>query len=153
MALGRPTRDQVFLDRFDNLPNPTIMVGSVEHRNNGEYPLPNVDASLAIHGSAAYYIPLNPELWKSYVAVPTNQGQRGGIASRQTMMFDPRNSPSRSQMSEGYTIPIQQFGAQILWETPSGQHTAGQNARQPSTKFASPFSTTQPIPTRMPWDL
>lgn len=155
MALGKPTRDQVFLDD-SGVPLRTFVgptTSETENRPFQGYPTPNGDASMSSYGVPVYYIPLNAEIAKSYVISPTDQGQRGGIASRQTMMKDPRNTPSRSQFNEGYTIPVQQFGAQILWETPSGQHTAGQLPRQPSTKLASPFTTSDPIHTRMPWDL
>ena len=153
MALGKSTRDQVFLDD-SGVPSTNVQpfIAS-DHRGLITYPLPNVDASLGSKGIPNFYIPINPEIAKAYVINPTNQGQRGGVAARQSMMNDPRNSPSRSQKSEGYTVPIQQFGAQITWETPSGQHTAGKLPTQPSTKLASPFSTSSPIATRMPWDV
>jgi hypothetical protein len=153
-ALGRPTRDQVFLKNWDNLPQPIIAApGHLEARPIGLYQTPNTDAAMGQNSQPVHYLGLNPEIAKAYTIVPTNQGQRGGIASRQVMMMDPRNSPSRSQFSEGYTIPIQEFGAQILWQTPSAQHTAGKVLTQPSTKLASPFTTSSPIPTRMPWDV
>lgn len=153
MALGKPTPDQKFSQTFGVVAPLLAPSTNAEVQQLAGYPQPNVDASMASHGVPVYYVPLNLSIAKSYVINPTDQGQRGGIASRQVMMKDPRNSPARSQMSEGYTIPLQQFGAQLLWETPSGQHTAGKHLTQPSTKLASPFGTSVPITTRMPWDL
>jgi hypothetical protein len=92
-----------------------------------------------------------PEVAKANFLAPSNQGHRAALDSRQSMMYDPRNNPSRSQMSEGYTQPIQQFAASNTWQI-AGQTSVGQRAKQPSTKFVSPFSSL-PIPTRMPWDL
>lgn len=151
MALGKSTRDQVSLDDSGVTENRGVVTREIGFIPMA--PTPNMDAALGSHGVPNFYARINPEIAKSYVINPTNQGQRGGVASRQVMMNDPRNSPSRSQKSEGYTIPIQLFTSQILWETPSGQHTAGKLPSQPSTKLASPFSTSNPIPTRMPWDL
>ena len=153
MALGLPSRDQVFM-QDDGLPlvryYPTPGA-SVEQQSF--YPEPDYQASVGAIGVANRYIRLNPEIAKSYVINPTNQGQRAGIAARASMMFQPRNSPSRSQISEGYTIPIQDFTANNVWETPSGQHTAGEVQSQPSIKRVSPFTTSSPIQTRMPWDV
>lgn len=153
MALGYSGRDQAFLQTFGT-PPPTIApnVGFTGMGYTSMDPHPNQNAANAALGVPLYYIGINPELYKSYVGVPTNQGQRGGIAARQSMMFDPRNSPSRSQKSEGYTIPVQTFRSTNPWQTPTNQNTAAAVRSQPSTKFASPFST-DPIPTRMPWDL
>ncbi len=142
---GTGTRDQVFLQSFGT-PPPTIDPHKVVN------PYPSVAIAQAAQGVPNYYIPLNPEIWKSYVAYPTNQGQRAAIAQRQSMMFDPRNSPSRSQFVENYTDPIQTFVAGNTWETPSGLSSKGERMRQPSTRAVSPFASV-PIPTRMPWDL
>lgn len=65
-----------------------------------------------------------------------------------TMANDPRNTPSRSQYSQGYTAPFQYFASSNTWQTPSGQQSRGRRAVQPSTKFAGPRA---PIPTAMPW--
>lgn len=102
-------------------------------------------------GSAAFYGRMVPEVAKANFLAPSNQGHRAAIDSRQSMMFDPRNSPSRSQFSEGYTDAIQVFAASNTWQI-AGATSKGVRARQPSTKFVSPFSSL-PIPTRMPWDL
>lgn len=153
MALGKPTPDQKFSETFGVVAPLTAPQQTYEVRSVQGYPNPNTDASMSAQGIPNYYVPLNIEIAKSYVIHPTNQGQRGGIAARQVMMNDPRNSPSRSQFNEGYTIPIQQYGAQITWETPSAQNTAGKLPTQPSMKLASPFTSAAPIPTRMPWDL
>jgi hypothetical protein len=152
MALGKPNPNERMLQDGAELISRPQEPTSTEQRPF-QYPMPNADASMAAFGIPVYYGALNLSIAKSYTIHPTNQGQRGGIASRQAMMFDPRNSPSRSQFNEGYTVPIQQYGATLLWDTPSGQHTAGKRQVQPSTKLASPFSTNVPIKTRMPWDL
>lgn len=149
MALGNPSRDQVFLRTFGT-PQPITNSPFSDMERNAYDPTPNQDASVNTHGTPVTYIPLNPEIAKAYVIHPTNQGQRAAIAQRETMMFQPRNSPSRSQFSQGYTNPIQEFEASLLWDTPSGQHTAGKRQSQPSMKFVGP---TTPIVTRMPWDL
>jgi len=153
MALSDKQAQKEYLDSYGR-PAPVVspVVGHVGMNYLPAVPSPNMDAGLASRGVPNFYIPMNIEIAKAYVVNPTNQGQRGGIAARQTMMMDPRNSPSRSQFSEGYTIPIQQFTSNNTWQTPSGQNTAGVPQRQPSTKFVSPFSA-PPIPTRMPWDL
>lgn len=153
MALGRPTADQAMLTTEDGVVQREQLPTNVEHRPFPGYPTPNADAGMAAFGVPIYYGQINLSIAKSYTIHPTNQGQRGGIAARQVMMNEPRNSPSRSQFNEGYTIPVQQFGAQLTWDTPSGQHTAGKHLTQPSTKLASPFATAVPMRTRMPWDL
>lgn len=96
---------------------------------------------------------LSVEVAKANFLAPTNQGHRAAISSRGSMMYDPRNNPSRSQFQEGYTAPLQLFAASNTYNTPNGATVkSGIRAQQPSTKFVSPFSTL-PIPTRMPWDL
>lgn len=96
---------------------------------------------------------MSVEVAKANFIAPTTQGHRAAIASRGSMMYDPRNSPSRSQFQEGYTAPIQMFAASNTYNTPNGPTVqSGQRAKQPSTKFVSPFSNL-PIPVRMPWDL
>lgn len=153
-AIATSTRDEAFLDSYGS-PPPTISPDSHgENRGLGRvgFPYPNVDASYASHAIPLIYIPLNPEIAKSYVISPTNQGQRAAIASRQSMMYDPRNSPARDQKSEGYTTPVQEFVSVNEWQTPSGLSSKGERTRQPSTKAVSPFARV-PIPTRMPWDL
>ncbi len=151
MALGA-TRDQAFLRSF-GAPPPTIRPDAGES-TLGHASLPYEDRVLATHGQtpSINYIGVNPEIAKSYVINPTNQGQRAAIASRQSMMYDPRDNPSRSQMSQGYTDPAQEFVATNTWQTPSGLSSKGERQRQPSTKEVSPFGRV-PIPTRMPWDL
>lgn len=99
------------------------------------------------------YSRLSVEVAKANFIAPSNQGHRAAMASRRSMMYDPRNSPDRSQFQEGYTAPIQQFASSNTYNTPNGATVqSGNRARQPSTKFVSPFSYL-PIPTRMPWDL
>jgi hypothetical protein len=150
---GVGTRDEAFLETFGS--PPPIISDDVGHSGDLGRAIvtnPNVIASEAAMGVPNYYIPINPSIWKSYVAVPTNQGQRGGIAARQSMMFDPRNSPSRSQFVQAYTDPVQSFAAGNTWQTPSGLSSKGNRGNQPSIRKVSPFSTV-PIPTRMPWDL
>lgn len=109
-------------------------------------------AVVAAH-SNPYYIGINPEIAKSYVIEPTAQGQRGAMQQRQSMMFDPRNSPSRSQFQQGYTEPIQQFAASNTWQIAAGSDSVSKPARQPSLKQVSPFTSSAPISTKMPWDL
>ena len=152
-------RDQTFLDSFGR--TSPILAKDTESLLKGNaglgramQPSPGVASSLqsASH-NMGMYIAINPEIWKSYVAAPTNQGQRAAIAARQSMMYDPRNSPSRSQFSQGYTAPIQSFKSNNTWQTPTGSEpSGGLRQRQPSLKAVSPF-VSAPIPTRMPWDL
>lgn len=97
------------------------------------------------------YSRLNPSIAKAYFIAPTNQGQRAGKASRQSLMYDPRNSPSRSQFMQGYTPPLQVFASSNTWQI-AGATSKGTRAKQPSLKFVSPFGR-NPIPVRMPWDL
>jgi hypothetical protein len=151
MALGA-TRDQAFL-RGEGSPPPTIRP-DVGYSNLGHAGLPYEEQVIAAHAQtpSLLYVGINPSIAKAYLIAPTNQGQRGGIAARQSMMYDPRNSPARSQMSEGYTDPAQVFRASNTWQTPSGLSSKGERERQPSTKAVSPFARV-PIPTRMPWDL
>lgn len=151
MALGRSPRDQQFLRSFGS-PLPIINSDAghftgVESRSF--YPTPNQDA-VSTNGPAQY-IGMQVEMQKSRNIAPTNQGHRAALASRRSMMIDPRDNPSRSQVNEGYTIPVQEFRAVNAWQTPSGQNTAGKRQSQPSMKFVSPFNS--PIKTRMPWDL
>src|ERR1051326_8637181 len=103
-------------------------------------------------GVPNFYIGLNPEIAKAYVINPTNQGQRAGIASRMSMMYDPRNNPSTSQRLTAYTDPIQDFIPGNTWNQDSGLSSKGARIRQPSTRAASPF-VSNPIPVKMPWDL
>lgn len=79
---------------------------------------------------------------------PFNQAFRASQAQRAVMFNDPRNSPSRSQFSEGYTSPFQYFAASNTWQTPAGQSSRGRRASQPSIKFAGPRVLIQ---TAMPW--
>lgn len=151
MALGKRGIDQMGLNTTVGIIVPLQPTVDKDRMPSGVQP--NVDASMNSFGIPVFYGNINPEIAKSYYIHPTSQGQRAAVASRQSMMFDARNSPSRSQKNEGYTLPIQQYGAQITWATPSGQNTAGKRQSQPSIKQASPFSTAVPIPTRMPWDL
>ncbi len=148
-ASGVSTRDEAFTQSFGT-PPPTIsnqqLAPQQFHIN------PNVTAGRAAIGVPNYYIPINAEIAKSYVIPPTNQGQIAAIAQRRSMMYDPRNSPSRSQFSQGYTDPLQYFSAGNTWNQDSGLSSKGQRLRQPSTKAVSPFANL-PIPTRMPWDL
>jgi hypothetical protein len=102
--------------------------------------------------SAAFYSSFVPEVAKANFIAPSNQGHRAALDSRQSMMYDPRNSPSRSQFSEGYTQAIQVFAASNTWQLTGPVDSPGTRAKQPNQKFVSPFSSL-PIPTRMPWDL
>jgi len=165
MGLTNVNPDQVFLNSFGT-PSPTLASDPVIIGNG-----PGANDRFAAAQSASfnmgYYIGINPSIWKSYVAHPTNQGQRAAVMQRAGPMMGvtgtnpettrPRNNPSRSQFSEGYTLPIQFYtggatGAGNTWQTPSGRNSKGERLSQPSTKAVSPFSS-MPIPTRMPWDL
>lgn len=92
------------------------------------------------------------EIAKANFLSPSVQGHTAALASRQSLMFDPRNSPSRSQFSEGYTQPLQVFAASNTWQLAGPTDSPGTRAKQPNQKFVSPFSSL-PIPVRMPWDI
>lgn len=158
MALGATalasTRDQSFLNSFGN-PPPLIRPDVGENSGVSHTGLNYAERMAAIHqqSHSQDYIKDNPEIAKSYVIAPTNQGQRAAVASRMSMMYDPRNSPSRSQFMSGYTTPVQVFASRQSWVGgEGGQVKSGSRLRQPSSKAVSPFSSL-PIPTRMPWDL
>ena len=91
---------------------------------------------------------LNEKIANALYHFPVNQAFRASVAQRQVMFNDPRNTPSRSQFSEGYTSPFQYFAASNTWQTPSGQNSKGRRASQPSIKFAGPRYL---IPTTVPW--
>ena len=148
------TRDQAFLRTFGS-PPPTIRPDAGE----GSHIASPIASGWAARLNAlnryipiSAYIGMNEEIAKGYVVHPTNQGQRAAIAQRQSMMYDPRNSPSRSQKAEGYTSPAQNFAAYNTWNTPAGLSSKGKRNKQPSLRTVSPFSRL-PIPTRMPWDV
>ena len=143
---GVGTRDEAFLQSFGT-PPPTVANHFLAPKA-----APAESAGRAAIGIPNYYIPLNDEIAKAYVIFPTNQGQTAAIAQRQTMMFEPRNNPSRSQFQQGYTDPIQDLVGTNTWNVDSGLSSKGQRLRQPSTKAVSPFAAL-PIPVRMPWDL
>lgn len=103
-------------------------------------------------GQAAFYGAFVPEVAKANFVAPSNQGHRAALSSRQAMMFGPRNTPSRSLYAEHYTRPIQVFAASNTWQLTGPVDSPGSRAKQPNSKFVSPFSTL-PIPARMPWDL
>lgn len=143
------TRDETFLQSYGS-PPPTIHAGYIDPYAR-QTQLDKATA-IAAQGVPNTYIPINASIAKSYVINPTNQGQRAAVAQRGSMMFDPRNSPSRSQFLQGYTNPVQLFTASNTWNADSGLSSKGQRTRQPSTKAVSPFASV-PIPVRMPWDL
>lgn len=91
---------------------------------------------------------LNSLIDRAQNQFPVNAAARAAIAQRAVMFYDPRNNPSRSQFSQGYTSPFQYFAASNTWQTPSGQMSRGRRATQPSTKFAGPRYL---IPTVVPW--
>jgi hypothetical protein len=113
---------------------------------------PPVQQPYGTLGSAEFYGTFVPEIAKANFIAPSNQGHRAAIDSRQSMMYNPRNSPSRSQFSEGYTQAIQVFAASNTWQLAGPTDSPGTRAKQPNQKFVSPFSSL-PIPVRMPWDL
>lgn len=94
------------------------------------------------------YSRINDLIWRAQHQFPVNAAARAARAQRQVMFNDPRNSPSRSQFSEGYTSPFQYFAASNTWQTPAGQQSRGRRATQPSVKFAGPRFL---IPTEVPW--
>lgn len=98
-----------------------------------------------------FYAGFVPEIAKANYLSPSNQGRRGSDNANFSRMIDPRDNPSRSQFAEGYTNAIQQFAASNTWQI-AGVTSVGTRAKQPSTKFVSPFSNL-PIPVAMPWDL
>lgn len=154
MALGS-TRDQAFLNPTGS-PPPNVAENVGHSSDLGHIALPYamlMRASQPQRVNSQQFIGMNPEIAKSYVIHPTNQGQVAAVAQRQSMMYDPRNNPSRSQFQEGYTQPIQQFAAPQSYVGAEGaQVQSGMVIKQPSSKAVSPFSRL-PIPTRMPWDL
>lgn len=100
---------------------------------------------------AKFYAGFVPEVAKANFLAPSNQGHRALADSNFSRMVEPRNNPTSGQMVRGYTDPIQQFAASNTWQI-AGKTSVGVRAKQPSTKFVSPFSSL-PIPVRMPWDL
>lgn len=140
-----------------NLPGPTpgVKTGTGVSHTGGvaaKVAQPPMQIDYGALGSAIFYGSFVPEVAKANFIAPSNQGHRAAIDNRQSLMYDPRNSPSRSQFSEGYTEAIQQFASTNTWNTPTGTTSKGTRAKQPSTKFVSPFASL-PIPVRMPWDL
>lgn len=102
--------------------------------------------------TANQYAGMNSLIDRALNQFPINAAFRASQLQRQNpgsvMMIDPRDNPSRSQFSQGYTAPFQYFAGSNTWQTPAGQESRGRRASQPSTKFASPKAT---IPTQMPW--
>jgi hypothetical protein len=147
--------------------SPTILVPiiagnprGVRDGNNSAYsgggrgvnPQPNTAPGYGT-GLNRFYAGFVPEVLKANYLNPSNQGARAEAqfsAARESACTS--NSPSRSQMSEGYTAAIQEFAASNTWQLAGPKDSPGMRAKQPSTKFVSPFSSL-PIPTRMPWDL
>lgn len=118
---------------------------------NAVYPQPTVILDYGT-GLNPFYAGFVPEIAKANYFNPSNQGARaqGSFnAARQSACTS--NSPSRSQFMEGYTQALQVFAASNTWQI-AGQTSVGTRAKQPSTKFVSPFSNL-PIPVAMPWDL
>ncbi len=113
---------------------------------------PSVVMDYGTLGSAQFYGSFVPEVAKANFIAPSSQGHVAALQSRQSMMRMPRNNPSRSQFSEGYTQPIQVFAASNTWQLTGPTDSPGTRAKQPNQKFVSPFSSL-PIPVRMPWDL
>ncbi len=119
---------------------------------NAEQAQPVTYVDYGTLGSASFYGGFVPEVAKANFVAPSNQGHRAALDSRQVMMMSPRNTPSRSQYSEGYTQAIQVFAASNTWQLAGSADSPGTRAKQPNSKFVSPFSSL-PIPARMPWDL
>lgn len=98
-----------------------------------------------------FYAGIVPEVAKANFITPSNQGRVLQGAYNATRMDTPRNNPSRSQFLQGYTQAIQVFAASNTWQI-AGATSVGRRAKQPNSKFVSPFSSL-PIPVAMPWDL
>ncbi len=117
---------------------------------NAVTPGPNIQIDYGAQQSH-FYAGFVPEVAKANYLAPSNQGRKLQDNYQFSRMADPRNNPSRSQYLQGYTQAIQVFAASNTWQI-AGQTSVGVRAKQPSTKFVSPFSNL-PIPTAMPWDL
>ena len=113
-------------------------------------PGPNIQIDYGAQQSH-FYAGFVPEVAKANYLAPSNQGRKLQDNYQFSRMADPRNNPSRSQYLQGYTQAIQVFAASNTWQI-AGQTSVGVRAKQPSTKFVSPFSSL-PIPVAMPWDL
>lgn len=101
-----------------------------------------------------FYAAFVPEVAKANNINPSNQGQNA-LDTLKAGYFPGLGvaKPSRSQFSEGYTIPLQVFAASNTWQLAGPNDVNnGVRAKQPNQKYVSPFSSL-PIPTRMPWDL
>lgn len=104
-------------------------------------------------GQEAYYAAFIPEIAKANFLGPSTQGRRAQAQFRANYTPASANhNPSRSQKSEGYTNALQVFAASNTWQLAGPQDSPGTRAKQPSTKFVSPFASL-PIPVKMPWDL
>ena len=115
-------------------------------------PQPPVQLNYGTH-MEAFYAGIVPEIAKANFLSPSNQGRMAQSEFVDAMTPESANhNPSRSQMSEGYTDALQAFAASNTWQLAGPTDSPGTRAKQPSTKFVSPFETL-PIPTKMPWDL
>jgi hypothetical protein len=117
---------------------------------NAVTPGPNVVIDYGAE-QTRFYAGIVPEVAKANYIRPSNQGRMLQDGYNFSRMAQPRNNPASSQMVRGYTDPIQQFAASNTWQI-AGATSKGVRAKQPSTKFVSPFASL-PIPVRMPWDL
>ena len=117
---------------------------------NAVTPGPNVTIDYGAE-QTKFYAGIVPEVAKANYLAPSNQGRKLQDNYNFSRMVQPRNNPSRSQFLQGYTQAIQEFAASNTWQI-AGQTSVGTRAKQPSTKFVSPFSNL-PIPVAMPWDL
>lgn len=140
-----------------DLPNPIpgIIHGTgVEYGSAGQGIRPAQPVEIPSYGAeqTEFYAGFVPEVRKANFINPSNQGQRALDAGRSQYFSYGSANPSRSQFSEGYTIPIQVFAASNTWQLAGPTDSPGTRAKQPNQKFVSPFSSL-PIPTRMPWDL
>ena len=117
---------------------------------NAVTPGPNVTIDYGAQQSD-FYAGFVPEVAKANYLTPSNQGRNLQDNYQFSRMADARNNPSTSQKLRGYIQAIQAFAASNTWQI-AGQTSVGVRAKQPSTKFVSPFSNL-PIPIAMPWDL
>lgn len=102
----------------------------------------------------SFYAGFVPEVAKANYINPSDQGRRA--LDKSVNNYTPPtevNNPSRSQFAEGYTDALQLFASSNTWQLAGPVDSPGSRAKQPSTKFVSPFSTMASIGTKMPWDL
>lgn len=144
------------------LPGPPQGVRGATISNDGHYaaaggrgsdPTPSVRMPYGTD-LTPFYAGFIPEVAKANYINPSNQGRRAqGVMLANYTPPSGVNNPSRSQIMEGYTDALQQFAASNTWQLAGPTDSPGTRAKQPNSKFVSPFSTAGPIAVRMPWDV